>query len=134
MVEQISEYVSYERDGSVGIWMIEDIIAAIKEDDISKAEEHYQRVARAPIMRSVVVVLGNTGELDDEVLYHVSYIWTELDVGVKAVAFVTEDPASGSVIGQLIEEGTAVDEEASAFGDVDDAVEWAKEQQQRFSQ
>jgi hypothetical protein len=134
MVEQISEYVRYERDGFVGIWMIEDIIAAIKEDDISKAEEHYQRVASAPMMESVVIVLGNIGEVDNEVLYHVSDIWTEFDVGVKAVAYVTEDLSSGSTIRQLVKEGTDVDGVAKAFDDVEDGVEWAKEQQEKFSE
>jgi hypothetical protein len=134
MVERVSRYTTYNRDKHVGIWFIEDLAAAIDEADISKSEEHYRRVASAPMMRSVVIVLGHIGEVDDEVLYHVSDIWTELDVGVKAVGYVTEDIPRGSTIRQMIEEGTDVDGVAKAFDDIDDAVEWAKEQHRKFSE
>jgi hypothetical protein len=134
MDKQVSKYVRYKRDGFVGIWFIEDRIAAIEEADISKAEEHYRRVASTPVMKSVIIVLGAVGEVTDEVLYHVSDIWTEIDVGVKVVAYVTEDCSIGSTVQQLMKEGSDVDGVAKAFDDIEEAVEWAKEQQQKFSE
>jgi hypothetical protein len=130
MPTSVSKYVTYETDGVVGIWSIEDMPAAIREADIERAEEHFLRVGGAPLLRSAVVEVGGLEQTQKEVLFHVSDMWAELmsRADVEAVAIVGDKPQMQK-INDNIDPSIGVIE---PFESRPDAIAWAKEQHHRL--
>ena len=126
MTTQVSEYVSYEEDGSIGVWKIGDLPAAIEADDMETAEQHYLETASASDMESVVVTIGGVENMDTEVLDHVKEKWTDVaeQSGVDYTAYVADGIARLS-ISQKNEAASVV---TKGFSELEPALEWAKEQ------
>jgi len=78
MTTEISEYVSYEEDGNVGIWKIEDLPVAIEADDMETTEQHYVETASGSEMEGVIVTVGGVENMDTEVIDHVEEKWTDV--------------------------------------------------------
>lgn len=125
MAESITEMVDYEERDGVGMWLIEDMPAALETGDLQEAEEHFLEVAGQPSMTSVVVEVGNAGNLSTEALEHVNDQWTELGEAteIDATAYVA-DGLSRLAISQKNE---AEGMETRGFEDLDEGLEWAKQ-------
>lgn len=123
--EQISREVTYETAGDVGIWIIDDMPAALESGELEKGEEHFKEVASQDSMSAVVVEVGNADDLSREVLNHVNEQWTALGemTGIDATAYVADGLGRLAISNKNEAEGM----ETQGFKERQKAVEWAQQ-------
>lgn len=122
--EQVSGQVSYETAGDVGIWLVDDMSAALDSGELEKGEEHFREVAGQDSMDAAVVVVGNAENLSKEALTHVNQQWTQLGeaTGIAATAYVADGIGRLAISNKNEAEGM----ETKGFKDREEAIEWAK--------
>lgn len=123
--EQISGEVSYETAGDVGIWIVDDMPAALESGELESGEEHFREVASQDSMSAAVVVVGNADNLSKGVLNHVNEQWTALGeaTGIDATAYVADGLSRLAISNKNEAEGM----ETKGFKDREKAIEWAKQ-------
>lgn len=123
----VTDTIRFERRGDVGVWFVDDFVAAYEAGHLADGEEHYRDVASAPEMDATVVVIEDKGEISDELteaLEHVGEVWSELagEVDVTRLAYVSDAVVSAAVTANL-----DVSESVRSFDDLDAALEWARD-------
>lgn len=123
--QRISERVRYEEREGVGIWIVDDLQAAMNSGELEDGESHYREVAGQDSMDGVVVVLEDTDNVGPEVLSHVENEWSQLadETEVSRTAYVS-DGISRLAIANKNETTSG---EVKAFKRVDEAVSWSSE-------
>lgn len=123
MQQELDEHVSYEQDGTVGIWKITDLNEALQSGALEDAEAHFRETVESESMRGTVVEIGNADSLDPEVLEHVGEEWTRIgeETCIEATAYVADGIAKLAVANK-----NESDIEKKGFRTIDDAVEWAE--------
>jgi hypothetical protein len=123
--KRVSNQVTYEQMGDVGIWSIEDMPKALESGELDKGEEHFREVASQESMTASVIEVGNADSLDKEVLDHINEQWTALGeaTNIDAVAYVADG------IGRLAisNKNEAEDVETKGFKDRESALNWASD-------
>ena len=90
--QQLSDQVSYETAGDIGIWTVDDMETALESGELEPGEEHFRKEAGRDSMNAAVVVVGGAENLSKDALEHVSDQWTALaeQTGIDATAYVAD--------------------------------------------
>ena len=121
---RISEQVSYEEVGGIGVWSVDDMPAALEAGELEPGEEHFRETASDPSMTAVVVEVGNAESLPREALEHINEEWTRLgeETGIDATAYVADGITRLAISNKNEAEGM----EAKGFESRESAIEWAQ--------
>ncbi|MFB6194040.1 MAG: hypothetical protein ABEI75_03150 [Halobaculum sp.] len=121
MAQRVTEHVRYERDGSVGVWTVENLGALVGTEELETAETHFRDHASG--MAGCVVQVESDDKLGGDVLEHVNEQWTALaeETGIDRVAYVADGLARLALSNKNEANGAST----RGFEDRDDALSWA---------
>jgi L-alanine-DL-glutamate epimerase-like enolase superfamily enzyme len=120
---ETGKWWSYEQEGNVGIWTIEDFENLFAKE-LDEAESHYAETASRDEITATLVVFDEVGHLGSETQDHMTDAWSELAqaVDVERTAYVADGITALAVKSNV----TAPNKELEAFESVDDALDWAR--------
>lgn len=115
--------LSYERDGSVGIWRIHDF-ETLFEDQMERGEAWYERESGGDEVTATIVVFDGAPNLGSEVQEYINEAWSHLAqlVDLEKAAYVGDGIAAMAVKSNVEAPGTEVED----FEELDEAIAWAK--------
>jgi hypothetical protein len=122
--QQLSDQVSYETAGDIGIWTVDDMETALESGELEPGEEHFRKEAGRDSMNAAVVVVGGAENLSKDALEHVSDQWTALaeQTGIDATAYVADGLGRLAISNKNEAEGM----DTKGFKDRDSALDWAR--------
>lgn len=122
-IEEEVSALSYEEDGSVGIWRIHDF-EALFEDQMERGETWYERKSGHDKIMATVVVLDGAPNLSGEVQEYINEVWSHFAeiVDLEKVGYVGDGIAAMAVKSNVEVPGTEIED----FEHLDEAIAWAK--------
>jgi hypothetical protein len=115
--------LSYERDGSVGIWRIEDF-ETLFEEELDAAEEWYRDESGNDRITATLVQFDGAPNLSGDVQSHINEVWSHLAqiADIERAGYVGDGIAAMAVKSKVEAPGVDIED----FEDMDAALEWAK--------